>query len=462
MEKMNDIHDLRSFLTKLEAIGQLARVHRSVSLSHELANVAAALERVGGPAPLFEQPQGGAGLHWPIHSSGLAHSERVAAALGCSRAEIAAVMGRVLDPANGISPVDVGDAPWKKNVRRGDQVDLRRLPIPTHAAKDGGPFITGGVVVTRHPSHPARGNLSYNRMQVLGPHTLGMNINEWRDVRGFLDQVEPRGLPLPVAVAIGLDPAVMIAGGCKVDGDELAIAGAIRGRPIPVTRGVTQDLRIPADAEIVIEGYVPPGVRHDEGPLAEFHGYYGEVWNSPTVEVTSICHRDNPIFQTIIPGWSEHIFIGNVLPREPLLLRFVRHASKNVHGLHIPPHMNGFTAVVQIEKSNPGEPRNVAMAAFTAHVNIRVCIVVDPDVDIHDPSDVLWALTSRVDWGRDVFTVPGAQGHEMDPANDARGVGTKLGIDATEKDRREYLGRVRYDPVDLSRYLELKAILNGN
>ncbi len=450
---MSDIHDLQSYLTALEAIGQLARVRRSVSLIHELADVAATLERSGGPAPLFEQPQSEAGFNWPVFSSGLAHIERVAVALGCSRAEIAAAMGRALEPANGIPPVEVAEAPWKKNVLRGDEVDIRRLPIPAHAAKDGGPFITGGVIVTCDPSNPARGNLSYNRMQVLGKHTFGMNINEWRDVRWFLNQVEPRNQPLPVAVAIGLDPVVMIAGGCKYDGDELALAGALRGHPIPVTRGLTQDLRLPADAEIVIEGYIPPGVRCDEGPLAEFHGYYGELWNSPTFEVTAICFRDNPIFQTIIPGWSEHIFIGNVLPREPLLLRFVRHASKNVKGLHIPPYMNGFAAVVQIDKSNPGEPRNVAMAAFTAHVNIRVCIVVDPDVDIYDPSDVLWAMTSRVDWGRDVFTVPGAQGHEMDPANDARGVGTKLGIDATEKGRREYLGRVRYNPVDLSKYL---------
>ncbi|MBI3761455.1 MAG: UbiD family decarboxylase, partial [Chloroflexi bacterium] len=163
--------------------------------------------------------------------------------------------------------------------------------------------------------------------------------------------------------------------------------------------------------------------------------------------------RDDPIFQTVIPGWNEHIYIGNVLPREPLLLRFVRHASKNVKGLHIPPYANGFTAIVQVAKKNPGEPKNVALAAFTAHVNIRVCIVVDPDVNIYDPADVLWALTSRVDWGRDTFTVPGAQGHEMDPANDSRGVGTKIGIDATEKGRREYGARVRYNAVELAKYL---------
>jgi 2,5-furandicarboxylate decarboxylase 1 len=109
---------------------------------------------------------------------------------------------------------------------------------------------------------------------------------------------------------------------------------------------------------------------------------------------------------------------------------------------------------VAIEKSNPGEPKNVAMAAFTAHVNVKWCIVVDPDVDIYDPADVMWALTTRVDWSRDVFYVPGSQGHEMDPTADARGVHTKIGIDATTKeDRRDYAGRVRYNPVDLSHYL---------
>jgi 2,5-furandicarboxylate decarboxylase 1 len=265
---------------------------------------------------------------------------------------------------------------------------------------------------------------------------------------------EADGEPLPCAAAIGLDPAIMIAAGCKYDGDELGIAGAIRGQGVPVARGVTVPLAIPAEAEIVIEGQLLPGARADEGPLAEFHGYYGELWHSPVFEVSAICYRNDPIFQTTIPGWTEHIYIGNVLPREPLLLRFVRHASPNVRALHIPPYGNGFMAIVQLDKRNPGEPRNVALAAFTAHVNIRICLVVDPDVDVYDPADVLWALTSRVDWGRDTFTVPGAQGHEMDPANDARGIGTKLGIDATfDKGRREYGERVRYHPVDLTQYL---------
>jgi 2,5-furandicarboxylate decarboxylase 1 len=450
VRRMPRIHDLRTFLTVLEDAGQLARVRQLVRLEHELADVAAALERRGGPAPLFEQVEGSA---WPVFASAVANQARAALALGCEKSQVAQVLHRALDPASGVPPVCVEDAPWKSHALTGQDVDISRLPIPTHAVGDGGPFITGGVVVSRDPVS-GRGNLSYNRMQVKGPRTFGFNVNEWRHVRQFLNVQEAKGEALPLAVAIGLDPAIMIAAGARYEGDELLIAGAIRGAGIPVCRGLTVDLLIPADAELVVEGYLAPYERGQEGPLAEFHGYFGELWDSPVFHVTAICWREAPIFQTIIPGWNEHLYLGNVLPREPLLLDYVRHVSKNVTGLHIPPYGSGFTALVAIDKSNPGEPRNVALAAFTAHVNIKWCIVVDSDVDIYDPADVLWALTTRVDWSRDVFLVPGAQGHEMDPTADARGVHTKVGVDATsDKGRRGYSDRVRYQEVDLANYL---------
>jgi 2,5-furandicarboxylate decarboxylase 1 len=292
-------------------------------------------------------------------------------------------------------------------------------------------------------------------MQVLGPHTLGFNVNEWRHVMQFYRVQEAKDQPLDVAIAIGVDPAISIAAGARYDDDELFIAGAIRGEGVPVRKGITVDVDVPANAEIVIEGHLPPKKRQKEGPLAEFHGYYGELWNSPVLEVTAINYRNNPIFQTIIPGHDEHIYIGNVLPREPLLLQYVKHVSPQVSALHIPPYGNGFAAIVQLAKSNPGEPKNAALAAFTAHVNIKMVIVVDPDVNIHDPADVLWALTNRVDWSKDSFTVPGAQGHEMDPTANERGVHTKIGIDATYKpERRDYGERIRYKDVDLNEYKE--------
>jgi 2,5-furandicarboxylate decarboxylase 1 len=446
---MTKISSLRNYMEILEKAGQITHIKKPVSLVHELANVAATLARRGGGGVLFEQP---VSSEWPIFSNAVVNQSEAAIALDCTPDKVTDRMGYALDPKNGIAPKTGGEALWKQNVLRGDAVDIRKLPIPTHGANDGGPFITGGVTITRDPES-GRGNLSYNRMQVLGPHTFGFNVNEWRHVMQFYKIQEEKKQPLQIAIAIGLDPAIMIAAGCRYDDDELKIAGAIRGEPVLTSKGVTVDLDIPTEAEIVIEGTLPAFTRQKEGPLAEFHGYYGELWESPTFEVSAICYRNKPIYQTIIPGWAEHIYIGNVLPREPLLLQFVRHVSKGVTALHIPPYSNGFMAIVQMKKSNPGEPKNVCMAAFTAHVNIAKVIVVDEDVNIYDPADVLWALTNRVDWSLDTFHVPGAQGHEMDPTADSRGLQTKIGIDATYKpDRRDYGNRIRYTDVDLSKY----------
>jgi 2,5-furandicarboxylate decarboxylase 1 len=450
------IMDLRSYLQVLKENGRLVSIQKPVHLVHELADIAATLARQGGKAVQFTKLQGQDELYpWWVFANAVVNADTAALALGCQVDEIILKMADALEPSNGILPqVSNAQPAWMENVLTGEEIDLYRLPIPTHGLHDGGPFITGGVVVTKDPLS-GRGNLSYNRMQVLDKRTFGFNVNEWRHVMQFYKVQQEKGEGLQVAVVIGVDPAISIAGGARYEGDELAIAGAIRGQAVPVHKGVTVGIDLPAHAEIVIEGILPPGVRHKEGPLAEFHGYYGELWESPVFEVTAVCFRNEPIFQTIVPGWDEHIYIGNVLPREPLLLRFVKHVSQNVTGLHIPPYGSGFSAIVQIQKTNPGEPYNVAMAAFTAHVNIKKVIVVDPDVNIHDPADVLWALTNRVDWSKDVFLVPGAQGHEMDPTADMRGVHTKIGIDATYKpERRDYGERIRYPMVDLKKYLD--------
>ncbi|NJN94788.1 MAG: UbiD family decarboxylase [Anaerolineales bacterium] len=161
---MTTIHNLRSFIEILEAAGQLVRIKQPVSLTHELADVAATLERSGGGAPLFENVTGSL---WPIFAGGVANQKRAALALGCSEKEVTDVMGRALDPKNGIAPVRVADAPWQANVQTGASVDARTLPIPTHSRGDGGPFITGGVIVSRDPVS-GRGNLSYNRMLCTG------------------------------------------------------------------------------------------------------------------------------------------------------------------------------------------------------------------------------------------------------------------------------------------------------
>lgn len=446
---MSEVHDLRSYIEALDQAGQLARVSSEVSLEHELADVAASLARNDVGAGLFENVTGS---HWPIFCGSVTSHRRAAVALGCETNEIIGLMERVLDPANGVAPVRVDSAAWHANHVDADCLDTAMLPIPVHSRGDGGAFITGAVTVAKDPIS-GRGNLGYNRMLRLGPTKFGFNVNEWRDVGTFWKSRPDADAPFPIALAIGLDPAIMVAAGVKTPVDELFIAGAIRGKGIEVCRGRTVDVDIPAAAEIVIEGLLHPAVREPEGPLAEFHGYHGEEWNSPTLEVTCISWRNDPIYQTIIPGWYEHIYIGNVLPREPLLRRFIRHLDPTAD-VHLPPYGNGFLAIVQIDRDNPGTPKNLAMAAMAAHINVRNVIVIDRDVDMFEASEVQWALTNRVHWEDDVFTVPFAQGHEMDPTADQRGVSTKVGIDATYKrERREYGDRVSYPPVDLGEYL---------
>ena len=441
--------DLRSYMAAAEAAGMLNRITRPVSLEHELADVAAALERADAGPALFEDPKDSP---WPIFSGAVSSRRTAALALGGEPEGVVDRMGHALEPANGVAPARVDSAAWHDNCLVGKDVDLAKIPIPTHSRGDGGAFITGAVSVTKDPVS-GRGNLSYNRMLMLSPNVLGFNVNEWRDVGTFMRSRDDQEAPFDVALAIGLDPAVMIAAGVRTTVDELRIAGALRGRPVEVCRGRTVDVDVPAHAEVVIEGRIRPAQRADEGPLAEFHGYHGEMWHSPTVEVSAISWRHSPIYQTIIPGWYEHVFIGNVLPREPLLRRFVRHIDPGAD-VHIPPYGNGFLAVIQIDRDNPGTPKNLAMAAMAAHINIRNVVVVDRDIDVTQPSELHWALTNRVHWLDDVFTAGHAQGHEMDPTADARGVSTKVGIDATYKrERREYGERVAYAPVDLGLYL---------
>ncbi|HHY38503.1 MAG TPA: UbiD family decarboxylase [Clostridia bacterium] len=441
------IHDLRTFLEALRSKGHLVEISRRVSLVHEMGAVADALIRTGGPAPLFKNVDHPSGI--PVTGGLLASIDRIAIALGCEKSEVTGVIGRALKEPS--STVLVDRPPFRENVIVGGTLDS--LPIPFHNPGDAGPYITGGIAIARDPD-TGRHNYSYNRLQIKGPRKTGFVMNVWRHIRQFYEKAEQRGEALPVAIAIGLDPVIHIAAGLRTDEEEGRIAAALRGEPLEVGKCETVDIEVPAHAEIVIEGRILPGIREEEGPLAEFTGHYGEKWYPPVMEVTAICHRSNPIFQTIIPGSFEHVYLGNVLPREPLLLEFTRHVSKGVKGVHLAPYTGGFMAVVSLEKSNPGEPKNVALAALMTHVNIKMAVVVDPDVDIHSPSDVLWAMTTRVDPSKDIFVVPRAQGIENDPTADKHGVHSKIGIDATlEESKKKDYKRVVYPPVDLKRYL---------
>ena len=222
-------------------------------------------------------------------------------------------------------------------------------------------------------------------------------------------------------MAIGVDPATLLASQAilPLDSDELEVAGALHGAPLPVVRCATNPVRAPAEAEIVIEGRLLPHERAREGPFGEFPQYYGPAGDRPVLAVDAITRRRDAIFHTIVPAAMEHLLLG-AIPREASLLSLLRRSFPSVLDVHLP--VGGvcrYHLYVQIRKRWDGEPRNVMMGAFAGHADVKQVVVVDEDVDVHDPQAVEWAVATRFQAGEDLVVVPGAQGSRLDPS--ARG-----------------------------------------
>ncbi len=282
------ITDLRSFLKVLKENGELLEIKKEVKIEQEIGSVIASLERKGAEAAYFANVKG---YSIPVAGGLLSDYRKIALALGCRVEEVSDRMEAALGVAEPIKPKEVDNPAFKANILTGDQVDLFKIPIPIHAPEDGGPFITAGVTISR--AHDGgRQNASYQRMHIKKKNQTGVMINEWRHLKDFLDKAESAKLSLPVAVGVGVDPAVMIAAGVRTDLDELELACQLRRAPIEVAKCHTSDLLVAANSEFVIEGEIAAGVRDTEGPLAEFTGHYGLLWKSPVFKVKAICHTN--------------------------------------------------------------------------------------------------------------------------------------------------------------------------
>lgn len=445
--KTAEINDLRSFLNLLKSKNQLCEVKKEVDWQFELGSVMATLDKENKGAAFFAKVKN---REFAVVGGVLASMERIALALNVEKAQINNFLADCM--SRPIPFKKIANAPCQENVLTGADIDLYKVPIPQHAPKDGGPFITGGLIFSKSLNGTVQ-NISYQRMHVKSKDKTGIMINEWRHLKDFYDEAEALGKALPISVVCGCDPVHYIAAGLRFNGDEVEVSGAVRGKAIDMVKCVTNNIYVPASAEFVIEGEVLPKERELEGPLGEFTGHYSAPWSSPVFKVTAITHRNSAIYQTINGASYEHINLGNVLPREPLLKQFASHVSSGVLNVHIPPYGSGFLAIVQIKKKNPGEPKNLALAAMMTYVNIKNVIVVDEDVDIYNPADIMWAMSCRVVPERDIFYVPNAQGHELDPTSDSRGVQTKMGIDATLSEDSKGTQRVLYPLVNLEDYL---------
>jgi 2,5-furandicarboxylate decarboxylase 1 len=414
---------LRDWLEHLAATGRLAVARPNVDLKFELAAIAKRLD--GHQATLFPSPGGHA---IPVVSGLLSGRQWIAEAMGVDRAEM---LTRFEHAATHPLPcVETSHVPVQEIVERAPDL-YRDLPLPTHNEHDSGPYITAGLIISKNPSS-GRQNVAIVRLQVSGPRRLGALLLP-RHTNHFYDQMEARGEPLHVAIVVGVDPLTLLSSQAiaPFDQDELEIASALQGRPLPIARCKTSDLMIPAEAEIVVEGRMLPHVREPEGPFGEFPQYYGPRGNRHVIEVEAITRRSNAIYHTISGGGFEHLVLGGI-PREATLLAHLRRTFPGVRDVHLP--MGGvcrYHLVVQIAKRHEGEPKNIMMGAFAGHNDVKQVIVVDEDVDIYDPAKVEWAVATRFQADRGLLVVTDSLGSKLDPST-RDGVGSKMGLDATK------------------------------
>ncbi len=418
-----EFKSLREWLEILREDGNLATVSRPVDLVHELAAVAKKAD--GKCCLLFENVRG---TTMPVVAGTASSREMFARALGVPVAELIEKFSKAQSNPGTCVVVDKDSAPVKEVIEL--EVDLHKLPIPVHHEKDGGEYITAGVLISRDPK-TGIGNLSIHRLQVLDNNRLGILILP-RHLSHFVRMAEAANKPLEVAIAIGLDPILMLSSQAitPLGVDEYTIAAALYGKPLELVKCETVDLEVPAHAEIVLEGTITPGVLEVEGPFGEYPKYYGPASPRPVVSLSAITRRKSPIYQTIVPATMEHMLLG-AIPREGGMLRVIRSAVPNTLGVHLTPGGTcRYHVVVSIDKQNEGEPKNAMFAAFSSSQEVKRVVVVDGDVDIFDPVDVEWAIATRFQAASDTMIVSRALGNKLDPSS-SDGLSDKMGIDAT-------------------------------
>jgi 2,5-furandicarboxylate decarboxylase 1 len=414
--------DLRAWLAFLAERGKLAIAREGVALTDEVAAIAKRLER--DSAVLFPRPDG---HEIPVVANLFAGRDWVADSIGVTEDQL---LPRFLAAASHPLPThEVASGPVQDVVH--EDVDLlRQLPGPKHNERDSGPYITAGLLIARNPQTGVQ-NVSIHRCQISGRNRIGVLLLP-RHTFSYYRLAEELGQALEIAIVIGAHPALMLASQAiaALDEDEMAIAGALLGSPVDVVKCRTNSVRVPAHAEIVIEGRILQGVRAPEGPFGEFPQYYGPRANREVIEVDAITHRTAPIFHTIVGGGFEHLILGGV-PREATLLQHLRRSFSNVLDVRL---TRGGTCryhlAIKVNKTNDGEPKNIMMCAFGAHYDIKQVVVVDKDVDISSSDEIEWAVATRFQADRDLMVVSGALGSKLDPTTD-NGISAKMGLDAT-------------------------------
>jgi 4-hydroxy-3-polyprenylbenzoate decarboxylase len=452
--------DLREFIAALEKQDELRHVRAPVSPVLEMTEICDRVLRQGGPAIVFDQPRG---FDMPVLGNLFGTPKRVALAMGRESTDELREVGKLLaflkepEPPQGVrdafgklpllkqalwdmAPKDVSGAACQEIVWEGDEVDITRLPIQTCWPGDAGPLITWGLTVTRGP-RKKRQNLGIYRQQVIARNKL---IMRWLAHRGgaldFRDHCEafPQQ-PFPVAVALGADPATILGAVTPVPDalSEYQFAGLLRGSRTELAKCLGSDLRVPAYAEIVLEGVIHPDETAIEGPFGDHTGYYNEQEAFPVLTVERMTMRRQPIYHSTYTGKppDEPSVLGVAL--NEVFVPLLQKQFPEITDFYLPPEGCSYrVAVVSMRKQYPGHPKRVMFGVWSflrQFMYTKLIIVVDEDVNVRDWEDVIWALSTRTDAARDLLVVENTPIDYLDFASPLAGLGSKWAIDATNK-----------------------------
>ncbi|AJY52239.1 MULTISPECIES: 4-hydroxy-3-polyprenylbenzoate decarboxylase [Halomonadaceae] len=451
--------DLREFIAALEAQGELKRIHVEVDPYLEITEICDRTLRAGGPALLFENVKG---HDMPLLGNLFGTPKRVALGMGQDSVEALREVGKLLaflkepDPPKGLKdawdklpifkqvlsmgPKNVKHAPVQEVVYEGDEVDLGLLPIQHCWPGDAGPLVTWPLVITKGPNKK-RQNLGIYRQQKIGKNRL---IMRWLSHRGgaldFLEfQKAHPGEPFPVAVALGADPATILGAVTPVPDSlsEYAFAGLLRGSRTELVKCGHADLDVPASSEIILEGFIYPDDMAAEGPFGDHTGYYNEVDHFPVFTVTRMTMRRDAIYHSTYTGRppDEPAILGVALNEVfvPILCK----QFPEIVDFYLPPEGCSYRmAVVTMKKQYPGHAKRVMMGVWSflrQFMYTKFVIVLDDDVDARNWEDVIWAITTRMDPARDTVMVENTPIDYLDFASPVSGLGSKMGLDATNK-----------------------------
>jgi 2,5-furandicarboxylate decarboxylase 1 len=416
---------LKDFIEFLKQNGELLTFSTQLAPKFEISAVISELGKKEAPALLFEKVKG---YSFPVVGNLLGTKKRLSMALGLGQKNFFEKTLSKLEER--IPPALVKNrSPREVITLKGKNDLLKLLPILTHYAGDSGPYITSGITSARDPKDGTIGR-GLHRMEMRGKNELGISLIN-PPLSEIYAQYKKENRRMEVATAIGLDPAILIAAVSKVPRgtDKLSVAGGLKGKPIPMAKAETVDIDIPAQAEIVIEGYVDPKGKEKDGTLGESSGYYMTFSKSPTIHVTTITYRKGAYFHAIVPWGLE---VDNLL----CLIHgidFVPKMKKEIPSLkriHFIPGTFGSHVVMNIDTDSKAEIRK-ALTYALSFTHVKKVIIVDEDVDPEDSQEVEWALATRFQGDRDLIVVPDLRGQPIDPSSKEGFLTTKLGMDAT-------------------------------